>query len=69
MKATYSKQTGNYRITLTRKEAEALAYSFTSYSILLTALNTWKDSDSFTIYGSKAEVGSYLAAAMKGARK
>ena len=36
MKATYSKQTGNYRITLTRKEAEALAYNFTSYSILLT---------------------------------
>ena len=34
MKATYSKQTGNYRITLTRKEAEALAYNFTSYSIL-----------------------------------
>ena len=45
MKATYSKQTGNYRITLTRKEAEALAYNFTSYSILLTALRTWRDSD------------------------
>ncbi len=69
MKATYSKQTGNYRITLTRKEAEALAYNFTSYSILLTALKTWKDSGSFTIYGSKAEVGSGLAIAMKGVRK
>ena len=69
MKAIYSKQTGNYRITLTRKEAEALAYSFTSYSILLTALETWRDSDSFIIYGSKAEVGSDLATAMKGARR
>ena len=69
MKAIYSKQTGNHRITLTRKEAEALAYSFTSYSILLAALKTWRDSDSFTIYGSKAEVESDLAAAMKGARR
>ena len=68
MKAIYSKQTGNYRITLTRKEAEALAYNFTSYSVLLTALSAWEDSDSFTIYGSKAEVGSDLAAAMKGGR-
>lgn len=69
MKAIYSKQTGNYKITLTHKEAEALAYSFTSYSILLTALKTWRDSDSFTIYGSKAEVGNDLAEAMKGARR
>ena len=30
MKATYSKQTGNYQIALNRKEAEALAYTFTS---------------------------------------
>lgn len=69
MKAIYNKQTGNYRITLTRKEAEALAYNFTSYSILLTALKTWRDSDSFTIYGSKTEVESDLAAAMKEARR
>ncbi|MCM1232236.1 MAG: hypothetical protein NC489_19100 [Ruminococcus flavefaciens] len=69
MKATYSKQTGNFQITLNRKEAEALAYTFTSYSILLTALETWPDTDSFHIYGSKAEVENDLAAAMKGVRK
>ena len=69
MKATYSKQTGNFQITLNRKEAEALAYTFTSYSILLTALETWPDTDSFHIYGSKAQVESDLAVAMKGAKK
>lgn len=69
MKATYSKQTGNYQITLNRKEAEALAYTFTSYSILLTALETWPDTDSFHIYGSKAQVENDLTVAMKGAKK
>ena len=69
MKATYSKQTGSYQITLNRREAEALAYTFTSYSILLTALETWPNTNSFHIYGSKAEVESDLAAAMKGVRK
>ncbi|MCM1497150.1 MAG: hypothetical protein NC124_01660 [Clostridium sp.] len=69
MKATYSKQTGNFQITLNRRETEALACTFTSYSILLTALETWPDSDSFHIYGSKAQVESDLAAAMKGVRR
>ena len=69
MKATYSKQTGNFQITLNRKEAEALAYAFTSYDILLTALKTWPDSDSFRIYGSKAQVECDLAAATKEVQK
>lgn len=64
MTATYSKHTGNYRITLNRKEAETLGYAFTSYNLLLTALETWPDSDAFNIYGSKAEVESDLKAAM-----
>lgn len=69
MKATYSKQTGSYQITLNRKEAEALAYAFTSYDILLTALKTWPDSDSFHIYGSRAQVERDLAAAVKEVQK
>lgn len=55
MTATYIKSMGTYRITLDRKEAETLAYSGTTYSILLTALETLK-TDEFTIYGSKYEV-------------
>ncbi len=69
MKATYSKQTGNSQITLNRREAEVLAYTFTSYGILLLALKTWPDTDSFHIYGNKAQVESDLATAMKEARK
>ncbi len=69
MKATYSKQTGNSQITLNHREAETLAYAFTSYDILLTALKTWPDTDSFHIYGSKAQVESDLATAMKEVRK
>lgn len=55
MTAKYIKNMGTYRITLDRKEAEALAYSSTMYSILLTALEALK-TDEFTIYGSKHEV-------------
>ena len=69
MKATYCKQTNNYQITLDRKEAEALAHTFTSYSVLLTALGTWPDSNSFHIYGSKAQVEHDLAEATKEIRK
>lgn len=65
MTAIYSKHNGNYKITLTRKEAEALGYAYTSYDILLTALKTWPDSDSFSIHGSKASVAYDLARAMK----
>ncbi len=55
MTATYIKSMGTHRITLDRKEAETLAYSGTTYSILLTALATLK-TDEFTIYGSKYDV-------------
>jgi len=65
MTAIYNKRSMDYKITLTRKEAEALAYNYTSYSILLTALECWPDSDSFSIYGSKASVAADLAKALK----
>lgn len=61
MTAKFSKNMGTYRITLTRKEAEIVAYSGTTFSILLTALRAFKESDEFTIYGSKYEVEKALA--------
>ena len=64
MTAIYSKQTGNFRITLNRKEAEALGYTSTSYDTLLTALQMWPDADCFHIYGSKAQVAADLTTAM-----
>ena len=64
MTANYSKQTGNFRITLNRKEAEALGYTSTSYDTLLTALQMWPDADCFHIYGSKAQVAADLTTAM-----
>lgn len=56
MTATYIKSMGTYRITLTRREAETVAYSGTKYDILLTALRTFKDTEELTIYGSKYDV-------------
>lgn len=61
MTATYIKSMGRHRITITRKEAETLAYSGTMYSILFAALDTLKG-DTFTIYGSKYEVEKALRA-------
>lgn len=55
MTATYIKSMGKHRITLTRKEAETLAYSGTMFSNLITALDVLKG-DEFTIYGSKYDV-------------
>ena len=52
---------GTHRITLTRSEAETLAYSGTMYSMLLTALDVFKGSSEFTIYGSKYEVEKALS--------
>ncbi len=56
MTAQYIKSMGTHRITLTRSEAETVAYSGTMYSILLTALDMFKGSDEFVIYGSKYDV-------------
>ncbi|MCC8075293.1 MAG: hypothetical protein LIO95_05010 [Clostridiales bacterium] len=67
MTAKYIKNMNTYEITLTRKEAEALAYSSTCYDILLTALhlNCWEDVETFRIYGNKFQVAADLAKAMK----
>lgn len=56
MNAQYIKSMGTHRITLTRSEAETVAYSGTMYSVLLTALDTFNSSDEFVIYGSKCDV-------------
>ena len=61
MTAKYIKNMGTHRITLTRSEAETLAYSGTMYSMLLTALDVFKGSSEFTIYGSKYEVEKALS--------
>lgn len=61
MTATFIKSMGIYRITLTRREAETVAYSGTKYSILLTALRTFKDEETITMYGSKYDVAKALA--------
>lgn len=65
MTAIYNKHNGNYKITLNRKEAEALAYYSSEYSILFTALDCWPDAESLNYYGSKARVASDLAKAQK----
>ena len=49
------------RIELTRAQAETLAYSYTSYSTLLTALNAWPNETTFVIYGNKWSVKRDLA--------
>lgn len=67
MTAKYIRNMNTYEIALTRKEAEALAYSSTRYDILLTALDcdSWKDAEVFKIYGNKYEVAADLARAAK----
>lgn len=69
MKAIYRKAAGKYDISLTRKEAEALAYASTQYDILLTALKTWPDSDDFHYYGNVYEVAHDLEKACSGSTK
>ena len=61
MTATFIKSMGTHRISLTRKEAETLAYSSTMYSTLLTALDAFKGSDGFIIYGSKYNIEKALS--------
>lgn len=56
MTAEYIKNMGMHRITLSRSEAETLAYSGTMYFHLFAALQVLKDSDELTIYGSKYDV-------------
>lgn len=41
------------KIELTRAQAETLAYSYTAYSTLLTAITLWPDETTFVIYGNK----------------
>ena len=60
MTATYIKSMGTYRITLSRSEAETLAYSGTMYSHLFDALKVFKDSSELTIYGNKYEIEAAL---------
>lgn len=56
MTAKYIKNMGTYRITLSRGEAERLAYSGTTYFHLFAALEVLKNSDELTIYGNKYDV-------------
>lgn len=49
------------RIELTRAQAEALAYSYTAYSTLLTALTIWPNETTFVIYGNEWSVKHDLA--------
>lgn len=60
MTATFIKNMGKHRITLSRSEAETLAYSGARYSILLAALDVFKDSNEFNIYGSLYDVKEAL---------
>lgn len=56
MTAKYIKNMGTYRITLSRSEAERLAYSGTTYFHLFTALEVLKNSNELTIYGNKYDI-------------
>lgn len=60
MTAKFIKSMGTHRITLTREEAEIVAYSGTMYSILFTALETMKNANEFNIYGSKYDIEKAL---------
>ncbi len=60
MTATYIKSMGTYRITLSRSEAERLAYSGTTYSHLFAALEVLKGSEELNIYGNKYEIAQAL---------
>lgn len=60
MTAEYIRSMGTHRITLSRSEAEVLAYSGTMYSNLFAALEVLKDSDELTIYGNKYDVEKAL---------
>lgn len=60
MTAKYIRSMGTYRITLSRSEAEVLAYSGTTYSHLLTALQVLKNSPELTIYGNRYDVEKAL---------
>ena len=60
MTAEYIRNMGTYRITLSRSEAETLAYSGTMYFHLFAALQVLKNSDELIIYGSKYEVERVL---------
>ena len=60
MLAKFIKNMGTHRITLTRSEAETLAYSGTMYSHLFDALKVFKDSSELTIYGNKYEIEAAL---------
>lgn len=46
----------NDRIELTRQEAETLAYAYSKYDILLTALSVWPERDVFVLWGSVSAV-------------
>lgn len=54
----------DYEITLTRSEAEALAYYSCCYNELLTALNLFASADQFKIYGSRFKVEADLKKAL-----
>ena len=60
MTAKYIRSMGTYRIALSRSEAEALAYSGTTYSHLFAALEVLKNSNELTIYGNKYDVEKAL---------
>ena len=60
MTAKCIRSMGTYRITLSRSEAEALAYSGTMYSHLFAALEVLKNSSELTIYGNKYDVEKAL---------
>ena len=60
MTAKYIRSMGTYRITLSRSEAEALAYSGTMYSHPFAALEVLKNSSELTIYGNKYDVEKAL---------
>lgn len=44
------------RIELTRQQAETLAYAYSKYDILLTALSLWPERDAFVLWGSGSAV-------------